>query len=164
MRRQAWSSMFVLSLCAACSGNDDGVLTAEDAGALADDEDDFKGCPEGIPSFAPGLQTMGEHLAVKVIAAVPEEPERYLNEWTVELDAPDGTPAPDAEIERAETFMPVHGHDGRVQPQMTALSEPGQFRVDRLNFTMRGPWQVRLWLRSDALEDDYVVFDVCVAK
>jgi len=165
MRRQAWISVFVLSLCAACSGSDrESGPGADDAGVLTDAEDDFRGCPEGIPNRAPGLQTMGEHLTVKVVAAVPAEPERYLNNWTVELGALDESPAPDAEIVRAETFMPIHGHDGRVQPQMTALSEPGQFRVDRLNFTMRGPWEVRLWLRSDALEDDYVVFDVCVAK
>lgn len=50
--------------------------------------------------------------------------------------------------------MPIHGHDGRVQPKMTALAEPGQFQVDRLNFIMRGPWEVRLWLRSSALESE----------
>jgi hypothetical protein len=148
----------------ACAGDSDDAVAADDAGVLTDAEDDFKGCPEGFASLAPGLQTTGEHLAVKVLAAVPAEPERYLNNWTVELGTLDGSPAPDAEIVRAETFMPVHGHDGRVQPQMTALSEPGQFQVDRLNFTMRGPWEVRLWLRSAELEDDHVVFDVCVAK
>jgi hypothetical protein len=60
--------------------------------------------------------------------------------------------------------MPVHGHDGRVQPKLTALEAPGQFEVDRLNFTMRGPWEVRFWLRAESGAEDLVVFDVCVAK
>lgn len=163
-------SVLLVGCLAACDGNADdpsidaGQRGALDAGGPADAEDDFQGCPAGIPSFEPGLQAMGEHLAVKLIAATPAEPERYLNSWTVELGSLDGSPAPDAEIVRGETFMPVHGHDGRVQPQMTALAAPGQFQVDRLNFSMRGPWQVRFWLRSGSLEDDYVVFDVCVAK
>jgi hypothetical protein len=148
----------------ACAGASNDASTADDGGAFADADDDFQGCPEGFPSFAPGLQATGEQLAASVLAAIPEAPERYLNAWTVELSARDGAPALDAAIDRAETFMPVHGHDGRVQPRMTALSEPGQFRLERLNFSMRGPWEVRLWTHSDALGDDYVVFDVCVAK
>jgi hypothetical protein len=127
-------------------------------------DDDFKGCPEGIPVFEPGLEASGEHFTLKLIAAVPSEPERYRNDWTVEVRAVDGAPAPDAEITRGQTFMPVHGHDGRVKPKMKALSEPGQFEVDGLNFTMRGPWEVRLWLRSPSVDEELEVFHVCVAK
>ena len=105
----------------------------------------------------------GERFAVEVIDALPAEPERNLNDWTIEVRARDGTPVA-AELARAETFMPVHGHDGRVRPRMTALSAPGLFRLERLNFTMRGPWEVRLWLRSTELAEDELVFDVCVAK
>jgi YtkA-like len=164
---QRWR-LTVLLACglAACVSDSDGPPT-EDAHVhdMPDEvEDDFQGCPAGFPSVAPELKTMGGHLAVKVVAAMPEEPERYINDWTVELSSLDGSPAPDAEIVRGQTFMPIHGHDGRVQPQMTALSEPGQFQVDRLNFTMRGPWEVRLWLRSGSVASDYVVFNVCVAK
>jgi hypothetical protein len=138
---------------------------ADDAHVPVDaEDDDFKGCPDGIPNVAPGLQTTGELLAVKVVAAMPAEPERYINRWSVELSSLSGSPDPDAEIVRGQTFMPVHGHDGRVEPRMTALSEPAQFQVDGLNFTMRGPWEVRFWLRSGSGDDDYVVFDVCVAK
>jgi hypothetical protein len=128
------------------------------------DDDDFKGCPDGIPGFAPGLQAKGDRMALKVVAAMPAEPERYINEWTVELGSLNGSPAPDAELERAQTFMPIHGHDGGVQPRMTVLSEPAQVHVGGLNFTMRGPWEVRFWLRSASMEDDYIVFKVCVAK
>ena len=131
---------------AACGGDDGDTESAEspDHGDHADHEldDDFKGCPEGIPAFEPGLEAAGEHYSLKLIAAKPTEPERYRNDWTVEVRSADGAPASDAEITRGQTFMPVHGHDGRVQPKLKALSEPGQFAVDSLNFTMRGPWEV----------------------
>jgi hypothetical protein len=116
-------------------------------------DDDFQGCPAGISAFGPGLTATGKQHTLKLVSAEPAEPERYRNDWVVELD-----PA-DAQIVRAQTFMPVHGHDGRVDPQLTVL-EPGKISVERLNFTMRGPWEVRLWLSPD----DYVVFNVCVAR
>jgi hypothetical protein len=161
----------VLLVCGLLACEDDADVHDADASSRRSDggrdagaEDDFKGCPDGFANVAPGLQTAGELLALKVTAASPEEPERYINRWTVELTEPSGSPAPDAEIVRGQTFMPVHGHDGRVEPRMTALSEPARFEVDRLNFTMRGPWEVRLWLRSGSGADDYAVFEVCVAK
>jgi hypothetical protein len=95
---------------------------------------------------------------------MPSEPERYLNSWSIAVDSLTGSPAVDAEIERGQTFMPVHGHDGRVVPEISPTGEPGQFRVERLNFSMRGPWEVRFWLRSPSLGEDYAVFHVCVAK
>lgn len=129
------------------------------------DDDDFKGCPPAIPAVMPGLRAAGAHYALQLLAAKPEQPERYSdNAWTVELSALDGSSVADAKIVRGQTFMPIHGHDGRVDPNVQALSTPGQFQVARLNFSMRGPWEVRLWLHSASVDEDYVVFQVCVAK
>jgi hypothetical protein len=155
-----------VAACGGDAGNADADDTehSDDHGSEAALDDDFKGCPEGIPPFEPGLRVAGVHFALKLIAADPTEPERYRNDWTVEVSAADGAPAPDAEIIRGQTFMPVHGHDGRVQPKMKALPEPGQFEVDGLNFTMRGPWEVRLWLRSPVVNEELETFHVCVAK
>ena len=146
----------LLSACGADSSPS--VPVRQDSG------DDFQDCAATVATSVPGLRVMGEHLTVRALDAMPAEPEVSLNHWTVELQRPDGSPAAGAEPVRAETFMPVHGHDGSVQPRITALSAPGQFSVERLNFTMRGQWEVRLWLRTSANEDDYAVFDVCVAK
>jgi len=166
-RATVTSTMLLVCSLVACAGSDDSSATHGHSGSHAGtsgEEDDFKGCPDGYPNVAPGLQVMGEQLVVKVISATPAEPERYINGWKVELSDRDGSPAPGAELIRGETFMPVHGHDGRVQPKLTALEAPGQFEVDRLNFTMRGPWEVRFWLRAESGAEDLVVFDVCVAK
>jgi hypothetical protein len=127
-------------------------------------DDDFKGCPPGIPSFEPGLQAKGNSFAIKVLSAEPTEPQRYTNKWEVELDALDGAPAADAHIKKSQTFMPVHGHDGMVVPEVSALASAAQFAVDHLTFTMRGPWEVRFWLGGANVDEDYIVFHVCVAK
>lgn len=127
-------------------------------------DDDFEGCAEDIPGFEPGLRAVGDHLEAKLLTATPAQPERYLNEWTMALRMPDGSAASGAEITRAQTFMPIHGHDGRVQPEPVALAEPGHIELDRLNFTMRGPWEVRLWVQLESGEEDYLVFHVCVTR
>jgi hypothetical protein len=148
------STLVLLVLLVACNeasnGDREHAEHDEDHDGIVADEldDDFHGCPDGIPAFELGLQAAGEHVRLKLIAAMPAEPERYLNDWIVEVSALDGSPAPDALITRGETFMPVHGHDGRVQPQMKALAKPGQFQVNRLNFTMRGPWLVARPIRD----------------
>lgn len=147
--------LLLASGAAACGGD---VASQPEEHIGSELEDDFRGCPAEIPEFGPGLQAAGEHYQAKVISADPSEPERYSNDWSVELSAPD------VQITRAQTFMPIHGHDGRVLPEITALAEAGQFELGRLNFTMRGPWEVRLWLQSPSVAEDYLVFQVCVAK
>jgi len=143
---------------AACSGDAD-LSTDHDGHTERDPEDDFKGCPPDVPLFESGLQAAGAQHTVTLLSAEPAEPERYENDWVVELSPPD------AELVRGQTFMPIHGHDGRVQPELKPLAaEPGRFAIERLNFTMRGPWEVRLWTRAADAAEDYVVFHVCVAK
>ncbi|MET0389059.1 MAG: FixH family protein [Polyangiales bacterium] len=150
-----------MSQLAAC-GDEPDVMHVH--GSAADSDDDFKGCPADGPRFEPGFSAAGQHFALQLVAAEPIEPERYNNRWTVDVRALDGTTPPDAEIIRGQTFMPIHGHDGRIEPDVTALTEPGRFEIDRLSFTMRGPWEVRLWLASPAVAEERVVFNVCVAK
>ena len=108
-------SLLVVCWVAACAG-DEGASNAshdshaEHAGPIgahdADMDDDFQGCPDRFNSQAPGLQVEGQRLAAKVITAMPPEPERYINQWTVELSALDGSPARGAKILRGQTFMP----------------------------------------------------------
>jgi hypothetical protein len=152
----------------ACGGSAAGGSTARTQGvsdAGVEDDDDFKGCPADIPALAPGARAIGDHYALQLLAATPDQPERYLdNHWTVESAPLDGSSAADVQIVRGQTFMPIHGHDGRVEPEITSLDTPRHFQVERLNFSMRGPWEVRLWLHSATVDEDYLVFHVCVAK
>ncbi|HET8937953.1 MAG TPA: hypothetical protein VFN67_31130 [Polyangiales bacterium] len=158
MRARCRAVLPLILVCGCAAEAQDGDLQQ------ATHDDDFKGCPELTARFEPGLQADGDHFAMKLVSAIPSDPERYLNSWTVEVESLDGSSAADTLIERSQTFMPVHGHDGRVVPEIGATAEVGEFHVERLNFSMRGPWEVRFWLRSPTLGDDYVVFHVCVAK
>ncbi|HTU56823.1 MAG TPA: hypothetical protein VMF89_00290 [Polyangiales bacterium] len=153
MRYALVSLLFSLS-AAACSGD----AEEHDAQAQEELEDDFKGCPADVPVFSPGLQVEDAERKITLISAQPTEPERYENDWVVEVIPPE------AVIVRGQTFMPIHGHDGRVEPIVKPMSTPGQFAIERLNFTMRGPWEVRLWLSSAAATEERLVFQVCVAK
>jgi hypothetical protein len=112
-------SLAVLSLAATSC-----VDSAQDAGhehAAELEDDDFKGCPTDIPVFEPGSRAQGEHFALRVLSALPNEPERYTNTWNVELTALAGKNTK-AQITRGRTFMPVHGHDGRVEPSIRPLA------------------------------------------
>jgi hypothetical protein len=129
-----------------------------DAQSQVELDDDFKGCPPELPVFGPGLEVEGAPHKIELISAQPAEPERYENDWVVELSPPE------AVLVRGQTFMPIHGHDGRVEPMVKPLSTPGQFVVERLNFTMRGPWEVRLWVSSAGATEQLLVFNVCVTK
>lgn len=162
-----------LLLGSACGGGNDDETPAKDAAAEAaadagesDAEDEFVGCPETTPAFALGMQAQGKqgHLNAKLISASRVPPQRYLNDWTVELTDTAGAPLADASIRSARPFMPVHGHDGNVQTMVKKLAEPGRFAVNSLNFIMRGPWEVQLGLRSPSAGDDDVVFEICVAE
>ena len=138
----------------ACGGEAD----ESDAQSQQELDDDFKGCPPELPVFGPGLEVESGKYKITLISAQPAEPERYENDWVVELNPPE------AVLVRGQTFMPIHGHDGRVEPAVKPAFSPGQLAIERLNFTMRGPWEVRLWVSSAGATEQLLVFNVCVAK
>jgi hypothetical protein len=137
-----------------------------DAGAFVTEDDGFVGCPESIPMFVLGMGASGDNgvLAATLDDASHAPPLRYLNDWTLHWTRSDGTPLADVVLTKARAFMPVHGHDGIVPPTIEPLAEPGRVRVRGLNFNMRGPWEVQLWLSSASAGDDYVVFHICVQE
>lgn len=168
MSARAWVSVGALLLFA-CGSDEANETSARDAAveaAVPDDETEFVGCPDTLSAFELGMEAAGAQgkLKAKLISASPAPPLRYLNDWTVELLDASGAPLEDATIRSARPFMPVHGHDGNVQPVVTPLNERGRFAVNGLNFNMRGPWQVQLSLRSPSAGDDDVVFEICVAE
>jgi hypothetical protein len=137
-----------------------------DAGSYDDEEAAFMGCPDTTPAFSLGMQAKGRdgHIVAALIEASNAPPLRFLNDWTIELRDAAGTPLSDVSIKSARPFMPVHGHDGNVQPTVKPLAAPGRFAIDSLNFNMRGPWEIQLSLHAPSVGDDYVVFQICVAE
>lgn len=139
--------------------------THPDAGADGG-EAAFEGCPDSTPDFALGMQALGEQgrLRATLLAASNAPPLRYLNDWDIKLTAADGSPLSEAQIIMARPFMPVHGHDGNVQPKVSGLATPGEFRITGLNLIMRGPWEIQLAASSPQTGEDYLVFHICVEE
>ena len=167
-------------LGAGCAGGDDDSSDGDDDAVEPTDE--AVTCPDDIPEFfagdTSGMEAMGVNMEIKarLIAADPTPPQRFRNDWTIELMTADGTPLEDAEIVKACAFMPVHGH-GLGPREITPGDGPGQFNLEGLNLTTRGPWQVQLSVRSDSVPEataratncdtvqgtDYLAFSICVA-
>lgn len=153
--------------CGDCSdGLPDDHYHGDAGDGTGDVEAAFEGCPDSTPSFALGMQAVGEqgNLNATLLAASNIPPLRYLNDWDLKLTAADGSPLSEAQIVMARPFMPVHGHDGNVQPKVSALGTPGEFRITGFNLIMRGPWEIQLAASSPDTGDDYLVFHICVEE
>ena len=156
--------LVALSMCAAC-GDDGGDDSADEmTHPHVDGSFPEAPCPENTPEFRINLQATGEEGAVvaQLIDADHIPPRKNRNNWTIEFLDTDDMALEDAELTMARPFMPVHGHDGIYEPEVTALDEPGRYQVDGLNLWMTGPWQVQLTVASESAGDDYIVFNVCV--
>ena len=59
--------------------------------------------------------------------------------------------------------MGAHGHYGTFTPAVVALDEPGRFKLESLDFTMRGPWEVLFDVTpAGATSAQRVTFNICV--
>jgi len=137
----------------------------EDA-SIEGDAAAFVGCPSSTPVFGPGMQATGNrsNITATLVTASSVPPQRYLNDWTIALSNQQGEPVSDVEVIEARPFMPVHGHDGNIKPNVEKLAAPGQLSIAGINLLMRGPWEVQLMLSSKSAGSDYVVFHVCVEE
>jgi len=123
-----------------------------------------EGRTDTAANFRLGVEASGASGLIKgkLVAADPDPPEKYLNDWTFDFLDEEGTPIEDVQITMARSFMPTHGHDGTFAPTVTELSEPGRFEVARLNLWMRGPWLIQLNVSSPQVGDDYIEFSTCI--
>lgn len=161
------SACLLGSLLWSC-GSDGAPSTTAEADASTPSEGDaadYRGC-EGLAPFELGMQATsdGGELRAELLAATPAPPARYRNDWTVQLRAADGSVLADGAITHARTFMPLHGHDGGIVPVITSLKEPGQVRIERLNLSMRGAWEIQLTVSAPGVGEDRIVFHVCAVE
>lgn len=133
--------------------------------ATSPDPAGYVACPENTPELAVGAVFSGQEGRVQVeLTAASHLPARkYRNEWVLELLDADSRPIDDAVVARFEAFMPVHGHFSRPPAEIAERDHPGDVDAT-IYFTMRGPWEVQMEVRSAAAGDDYVVLDVCVEE
>jgi hypothetical protein len=158
--RTVLATVAVLATMNACKGDDDSGNAQMDATAGDAGIGDVK-CPADVPEFAAnpssGIEAAVKHktLQARVIKATPVHPTKNaMNNWTVQFTDDQDKPLDDVEIAAACAFMPVHGHGTAPLGGHKKLSDPGQYELDYLNFTMRGPWKVELALSRSASSGD----------
>ena len=87
---------------------------------------------------------------------VRERPEPVvLNEfqtWLLHVENAEGQPVSGAEL-NVSGGMPQHGHGLPTQPKIAAAGGPGDYRVDGLEFSMPGWWEVHVHVSKDRRED-----------
>ena len=130
----------------------DGGMTMSDAPCNAD-----------YPRYRPGLSVKAGDMTVLAVSMVPAPPrQRVPNDWVLQLFDASGTPVADATIANATSYMLVHGHSGNSRPIVVPQQTPGQFKLDNIDFKMRGPWEVLFDVTRQGGRPTLVTFKICV--
>lgn len=148
----------VLSACPDNTATQDDAGTAASGGSGGDGSNVGSGAPFSLGMTAPSDDAAFQ---VKLLSATPAPPQKYENDWVVEVLDMDGAPLVDADLYFVQPYMPIHGHDGSFEPDITAGDAPGTFVVKRINLWMGGPWEVRFFVKSGDI-DDRAVIDVFI--
>ncbi|MDB4987814.1 MAG: hypothetical protein JWN04_2992 [Myxococcaceae bacterium] len=140
--------------------------TRADAGPEADadpnDESEVP-CPPDFPQYSAGMTTTVGDLTVRLLSASPAPPRQLVqNNWLIELVHADQTPATDAIVANADSYMPVHRHHGSTQPVVLPDATAGRVQINAINFRMRGPWQVNFNVTPAGGTAAIATFQVCV--
>jgi hypothetical protein len=173
--RSLQRGLFAAAVLVAVGCNDDAAqpsMSLEPDSDSAADEDagdvdaSLSPCADRMDTaeyFELGLESVGTSglITAKLVAADPAPPEKYLNDWTIELLDEEGELVTDAAITTARPFMPKHNHDGTFAPTVTEL-EPGRFEIARLNLWMRGGWLIQVHVSSPEIGSDYIEFSTCI--
>jgi hypothetical protein len=173
-RRSFGLGLVLLGALLGCGGDDDdphthdAAIGAAGAGAFAPVP-----CPVDTPKFGAGpagigLEAVGEKQIAKarVIGAMPNTPVKYENDWTVAFLDAQGSPLADAQLPTvvaACAYMPVHGHSEPPQ-SIQPGAEPGTFKLNKLNLSMVGPWEVQLAVNSATLGGTADQYTQCDAR
>jgi hypothetical protein len=88
----------------------------------------------------------------------PEPSVGPIGTWILALTTPDGTPVTGARIV-VGGGMPQHNHGFPTDPQAVATSDPGQYRIEGVKFSMPGLWEMRLAI-SAGDETDEALFNI----
>lgn len=72
--------------------------------------------------------------------------------WLLAIETPDGKPVRGAEL-GISGGMPQHGHGMPSSPRYEAGPNPGEYRIDGLQFSMPGWWEVSVFISKDKVGD-----------
>lgn len=158
-------SSVAVDVCARQSANEERAAAAGRPAAPRERDKKSRGlCGPTHPHYRAGLQIGAGKLTVKVLSAEPAPPrQRVPNAWVVEVSDANGKPLEGARVSNADTFMAIHNHSGATVPRIEKLIEPGRWKLDGLDFKMRGPWEVLFEVTPQgAAESTHAMINVCV--
>lgn len=138
-----------LAAVGACGSGSDSTADSSTAGAAGEEAPKAsEQCPASFPEFTTGpagLTATDAATGIKVrIDNAPKPPERSFNDWKIVVTDASGAALPNAQLSWACAFMEVHGHG--TNPKKVESAGNGVFNLQQQNFSMYGPWQVRLWI------------------
>jgi len=163
----------VLCGCQADAGDTDAGSAKPDA-AMPAAPDETVHC-EGKPTLTTGVTSGSKALGAeglinaRLVDANPLPPTISTPsmpnpaDWTVEFTDAKGEPVTDVELSAVCAYMPAHGHSGPPK-KITAMDEPGRFKLDGLRFTMAGDWEVQFALTSPSISDSTAEAPNCKAS
>ena len=159
----AWISNAAVLLLAGCPSNSDQSMNEGTGGADSSHEDASMvddNC--GLPPFELNVEATGATLHVKLIDAMPNPPEKFDNDWTVEVTDQDGNPLTSPDDFEVEPWMPAHGHGATHPAVITALDTPGQFLLSPVYLWMGGLWDVRFKSPGQTTPEDWALLHACI--
>jgi hypothetical protein len=135
------------AMLVACASKDDPVgppMYEPDSGAYPD-----VACPSDLKAFTTGASGLTEtdstkQISVRIDKASSVPPIKNYNDWTISILDASGQPNPNANVSWACAWMAAHGHGSN--PKAIQNMGNGQYFLSMQNFSMTGPWEVRLWI------------------
>ncbi len=110
--------------------------------------------------FTVGLSKSGQRVSVEVSEAMPADPVRGDNAWTLMITDAEGNAAEGLVVD-AKPWMPDHGHGSSVEEEVTEMGG-GQYMMNPLNLFMAGYWEVTIDIADADGNEDEVMIGVCV--
>jgi hypothetical protein len=159
------AAALVLSLASFGCSSDSGSGSNADAAPKKCDID------HRAPRYTAGANGTGKQgVVVKIMDSNPAPPHPGDNEWTIDVEYPEGTPVSGAQITLIQ-YMPDHKHSALKTPVFTDMGN-GSYDVKPVNFRMEGYWQNTFKVTLDpkgnagadggAAVSDSVEIDLCV--
>ena len=131
---------------------------SEDGGSTDDGEASLRCDEETRDDFAIGVMREGAVFGVTIMDAMPADPIRGDNRWTIAVQ--DAAGAVDEVEITVRPWMPDHNHGTAVPTFITAMGA-GQFELAPVNMFMAGLWEVHLDLTAGDRAET-VTFYACV--
>lgn len=101
----------------------------------------------------------------QLMSAMPSPPARGDNTWVLQVNAMSngvpGNPVSGASL-TVVPFMPAHQHGAGIDVQVTAMTDPGTYKLEPVNLWMPGVWDTTITVNGTP--SDQAVYRFCIPE